>query len=76
MKEGIKMYKVWNASDCKWIEVDDEWMEGVDTKDVEEFNYYSFSESLMVVYKDWRIIYYDLIPGLKSSWAVKFTCRI
>ena len=76
MKEGIKMYKVWNEDTRKYFYVDDEWMDGVDTKNVKEFNYCDYTEDLMVVYKDWRIIYYDLIPGLKSSWAVKFTCRI
>ena len=70
------MYKVWNGTASKWMEVDDEWMEGVDTKNVKEFNYYSFSDSLMVVYKDWRIVYYKNVYSSKHSWIVDFTCRI
>ena len=70
------MYKVWNEDTRKYFYVDDEWMDGVDTKNVKEFNYYDYTEDLMVVYKDWRVVYYDLIPGPKCSWAVKFTCRI
>ena len=60
------MYKVWNKQKCEWMEVSDEWMEGVNTKDAEEFNYCNSSIGLEVVYKDGHIVYYENVHG---SWG-------
>lgn len=56
-------FKVWNETKCKWMTVDEEWMEGVNIKDVEEYNYSSNSDKLEVVYTNGRKLTYENIHG-------------
>ena len=59
----MKMYKVWNEKKCEWMYVDDEWMEGVNTKNVKEFNFFGVIERLEVIYKDGHTVYYENVHG-------------
>lgn len=65
------MYKVWNEVECKWMNVDEEWMENVNTNNVKEFVYLSGSKKLQVEYNDGSVVYYEDIHG---SWG--FPIRI
>ena len=64
-------FEVWNETSCKWMHVDEEWMTGVNTKGVKEFNYSSATDKLEVVYKDEHKVIYQNVHG---SWGfpVKF----
>ena len=50
---------------CIWMKVNDEWLEGVNVKDVKELNY-STSERLEVIYNDGHTVYYENVHG---SWG-------
>lgn len=65
------MYKVWNEVECKWINVSESWMDGVNVNNVSEFTYLSGSGKLKVDYNDGSVVYYEDIHG---SWG--FPTRI
>ena len=48
------------------MEVNEEWMEGVNTKDAKEINYSSATDKLEVVYQNGNSVYYQNIHG---SWG-------
>lgn len=57
------MYKVWNENNYEWMEVNEKWMEGVNTKDAKEYNYSSTTDKLEVVYKNGESVYYQNVHG-------------
>lgn len=65
-------YKVWHESDCKFIDVDEEWMEGVNLKNAKAFRYSSLTDKLEVIYTNDNSVYYKNVHG---TWGFPVVFR-
>ena len=67
------IFEVWNEQKCEWVEVDEEWMEGINVKGASEFNY-NGSDNMIVIYnkgtKYEKHVSYERVFG---SWGFPTT---